>query len=228
DNKKEVKFNSFNSSNLMPRQTIKLRVLGGDAITELQYQSSAGFWVRSGKREYLLTVGHAADSNHLEFYYLPPEGELDFTLIGQMVIRQTSGVDMGYIMKNNSEVLAGPIIKNPDNTEFPELQILTVTNPDTEGVVVCKSGFSTHVTCGKIAGIRDSISRQSDGLVLYDVVISDMECREGDSGGPVYQYLEELLPTVLLVGMVFGGGDDFCLFHPVRAILLPDMQVIVA
>ncbi|KAF0550443.1 secreted serine protease [Gigaspora margarita] len=184
----------------MPRQTIKLRVLGGDAITELQYQSSAGFWVRSGKREYLLTVGHAANSNHLEFYYLPPEGELDFTLIGQMVIRQTSGVDMGYIMKNNN----------------------------TEGVIVCKSGFSTHVTCGKIAGIRDSISRQSDGLVLYDVVISDMECREGDSGGPVYQYLEELLPTVLLVGMVFGGGDDFCLFHPVRTILLPDMQVIVA
>ncbi|CAG8716831.1 9786_t:CDS:2 [Gigaspora margarita] len=110
--------------------------------------------------------------------------ELNFTLIGQMVTRQTSGVDMGYIMRTNSEVLASPLIRNTDNEEFPQLQILSVTDPNT---VVCKSGFSSHVTCGKIIGLRDSISGSSDSLVLYDVVISDMEYREGDSGGPAYQ-----------------------------------------
>ncbi|KAF0522602.1 hypothetical protein F8M41_015495 [Gigaspora margarita] len=97
---------------------------------------------------------------------MPPEGELNFTLIGQMVIRQTSGVDMGYIMRTNSEVLVSPLIRNTDNEEFPQLQILSVIDPDTEGVVVCKSGFSSHVTCGKIIGLLDSISGSSDSRVI--------------------------------------------------------------
>ncbi|KAF0550424.1 serine protease [Gigaspora margarita] len=226
-----MKFNSFNSSTLMPRQ-IGTRILGGDGITALNSIGSAGFWVRSGDRVYLATAGHVGPSNDVDFYYVPWGGEItNNTLIGKRVIRRTWEVDIGYIMKTNNNSLAGPIIRNTDNEEFPELQIMGVTDPDTEGTVVCKSGFTTHVTCGKITGIRNTVTKLMDGHIqeIFEInnhVISDMQCSGGDSGGPVYQYLEELLPTVLLVGIEFYSGPGYCLFQPLRVLLLPGMQVI--
>ncbi|CAG8779914.1 22164_t:CDS:1, partial [Gigaspora rosea] len=225
DNKKEVKFNSFNSPTLMPRQQNYLRILGGDGITTFNTICSAGFWVRSAGREFLATAGHCALNDNVEFYNLPSDGE-NPTLIGQIIIRETSGFDRGYIMKTNSKVLASPIIRDTVDEEFPELQIMAVTDPDTEGMVVCKSGYNTLVTCGRISGIFDSFTRPRDGKVINNFVMADMECRGGDSGSPVYVYLDELLPTIMIVGMVFGAGDDFCLIHPVNAILFPGMEVI--
>ncbi|RIB20063.1 hypothetical protein C2G38_1222230 [Gigaspora rosea] len=146
-----------------------------------------------------------------------------------MIIRRTWDVDIGYIMKTNNNALVDPIIRNTDNEEFPELQIMGVTDPDTEGTVVCKSGFTTHVTCGKITGIRNTVTKLVYGFEVFEInnlVISDMHCDRGDSGAPMYQYLEELLPTVLLVGMEFFSGDNFCIFQPLRVLLLPGMQVI--
>ncbi|RIB20065.1 hypothetical protein C2G38_2081729 [Gigaspora rosea] len=229
DNKKEVKFNSFNSSTLIPRQ-LSIRILDGDGITTLKSIGSAGFWVRSGDSEYLATAGHVARKKNLDFYYVPWEsGITNNTLIGKMIMRKIYNIDIGYIMKTNNDTLAGPIIRNTDNEEFPELHIMGVTDPDTEGTVVCKSGFTTHVTCGRITGIRNTVTELFDGHRIFEInshVITDMQCNDGDSGAPVYQYLEELLPTVLLVGMVFHAGHGSCSFQPLRAILLPGMEVI--
>ncbi|KAF0550427.1 hypothetical protein F8M41_024552 [Gigaspora margarita] len=216
----------------MPRQT-STRILDGNGITAFNGMGSAGFWVRSGDREYLATAGHVARSNNVDFYYVPWRSEItNNTLIGKMTMRRTWDVDLGYIMKTNNNTLSGPIIRNTDNVEFPELQIMGVTDPDAEGTVTCKSGFTTHVTCGKIIGIRNTVTKffdinRGEIFEINNHVISDMHCDDGDSGAPVYQYLEELLPTVLLVGMQFFiAGDNFCLFQPLRVLLLPGMQVI--
>ncbi|KAF0550442.1 serine protease [Gigaspora margarita] len=218
-------FNSFNSSNLMPRQTIDNRLLGGDGIRTLNTLGTAGFWVRAAGREFLATAGHNARSENVEFYDMPSEGEYN-TLIGPMIIRDISGLDRGYIMKTNRQVLASPMIRNWGNDEFPELEIMAVTDPDTEGMPICKAGFTTGATCGEITGVVDTLTRERDGRVVNNVVFSDMECQGGDSGSPVYAYLDELMPTVLLVGLVFGETGGLCIFHPVNAILLPGMQVI--
>ncbi|RIB20068.1 hypothetical protein C2G38_2180236 [Gigaspora rosea] len=130
----------------MPRQTGFTRILDGDGITALNANAigSAGFWVRSGDREYLATTGHVARSNNVDFYYVPWESEItNNTLIG----------------KNDYTTNMGSRYRNMDNEEFPELQIIGVTDPDTEGTVVCKPGFTTHVTCGKIIGIRNTVTK---------------------------------------------------------------------
>ncbi|KAF0413753.1 serine protease [Gigaspora margarita] len=209
----------------MPRQTSNLRLLGGDGITDFHTVCSAGFWVRSAGREFLATAGHCAQRTNDKFNNMPSVGQ-DYTFIGQMIIRDIEGFDRGYIMKTNSKVLATPMIRDRDNDDYPELEIMAVTDPDTEGMPICKSGFTTGVTCGRILGITDTLTREQDGLVFHDVIITNMECTGGDSGGPVYVYLDELLPTVMIVGLVYAAGGGLCLFHPVNSILLPGMEVI--
>ncbi|RIB16863.1 hypothetical protein C2G38_2188838 [Gigaspora rosea] len=155
-------------------QTV-FRVLGGDDIyNHLRLPISAGFWVYScsGDEEYLVTMGHAADIYIIAFYYLPCG----------------VGIDKGYISKTYPDATTVPIIRNTNNREYFELQIIGTTDPDTK-ITYC---FKT--------------------LDVNDVVTIDMKYSGGDSGALVYQCLEELLPTVLLVGIVFGRDNNFVYF----------------
>ncbi|CAG8852981.1 1083_t:CDS:1, partial [Gigaspora margarita] len=96
-----------------------------------------------------------------------------------------------------------------------------------EGALVCKSGYATEVNCGVIIAIFGNLIH-SDGT-SHDrvVVIQDMVCSRGDSGGPVFKY-DEFTSETYLIGMVFSAlienGTNYCFIQPVDAILVPGME----
>ncbi|RIB06546.1 hypothetical protein C2G38_2147985 [Gigaspora rosea] len=233
DQKKEVTINPSINKPSMPVRVFQ--VFGGDGIyTISQTGCSAGFWVRLRGRELLVTAGHCGglteqiDPRRRDFYHLSwVDPAFNFKLIGSMIVHFVSPVDKGFIMRNNTNAHAVPFIRSGANDY---LQISGVVSPleVPRGSLICKSGYSTKVTCGFIDTIYGTLVH-SDG-VTHDrvIVIKYMLCAAFDSGGPVYAYDPNTFVTYL-IGIVFGGqienGTNFCLAHPVEAILIPGMEV---
>jgi len=74
------------------------------------------------------------------------------------------------------------------------------------GDPVCKMGYRTHETCGKITATnKDKVHPNSDGENYYGIIWSqnetDMTVNRGDSGAPVYKKLG--FPYVQLYGILW-------------------------
>ncbi|KAF0489038.1 hypothetical protein F8M41_022134 [Gigaspora margarita] len=210
---------------------IVYRVLGGEGIYNIDRRGcSAGFWVRFQTLELLVTAGHCpgntTDPEKLDYYHLPWGGTYDFRLIGSMIIRFTQPVDRGFIIRNSTRISATPFITYGFGHEY---SIAGTELPDTEGAIVCKSGYHSEVSCGTLFAIYGNLIH-ADGTSHDNVIIIEgMECVRGDSGGPAFT-VDEFTSNVNLVGMVFGGiienNIPYCFVHPVSAILLEGMEVI--
>ncbi|RIB22874.1 hypothetical protein C2G38_2074404 [Gigaspora rosea] len=234
DQKKEVTFNP--SINKPSRPVRVFQVFGGDGIYTIgQIGCSAGFWVRHRGIELLVTAGHCGGLtvrndtlDRRNFFHLSWDNPtFDFQLIGPMIVHFFIPVDKGFIVRNNTNAHAVPFIRSGVNDY---LEISGVVSPleVPRGSLVCKSGFSTKVTCGTIDTIYGTLV-QDDGRTYNSVVvIRDMTCLGFDSGGPVYAYDPNTYVTYL-IGMVFLGqienGTFYCYVHPVDAILIPGMEV---
>ncbi|CAG8688417.1 26340_t:CDS:1 [Racocetra persica] len=231
---KKPKIEMTNNSSILKSRQIEHLVLGGDGIHNIGFTSvcSAGFWVRTTNGStYLASAGHCASNGpfnpdeFVDFYHLPWDSEVTDLYIGPMVSHTISGVDRGFILKQN-DIRAVPIIRNTDDTEYPELHIIGTVDLDTVGTIVCKSGYFadiSRVQCGEIIAINAEITM---GGEKYSVVkVTNMGC-DGNSGAPVHQYLNELLPNVLLAGMLIGGNNHFCEVVPLNLILTEGIHVI--
>ncbi|CAG8855830.1 2994_t:CDS:1, partial [Gigaspora margarita] len=133
-------------------------------------------------------------------------------------------VDRGFIIRNSTRISATPFITNGFG---PEYRIAGTELPDTQGAIVCKSGYHSEVNCGTLFAIFGNLIH-ADGTSHDNVIIvEDMECVRGDSGGPVFT-VDEFTSNVNLVGMAFGGiienNINYCYVHPVSAILLEGME----
>ena len=96
----------------------------------------------------------------------------------------------------------------------------TVGDLTTPGTWVCKSGRTSGVTCGAVVNHKIDFT-YPDGTLLHDMLLAELTCEAGDSGGPLY-----LGPTGL--GITSGsatftlddvGGKTGCLFQPLKPIL---------
>jgi YD repeat-containing protein len=72
------------------------------------------------------------------------------------------------------------------------------------GMMVCKAGYRTNVTCGEITAIQATV-RLPDGTVLYRQRRADFFNCSGDSGGIVYRPLERR--KAMAVGIYAGGRN---------------------
>ncbi|KAF0488207.1 hypothetical protein F8M41_022408 [Gigaspora margarita] len=193
------------------------------------YICTAGFWVRTTNLStYLVSAGHCAINGSVDFYHLPWDSEIPDVYIGSLVSYTTSGVDRGFILKQNDSISVHPIIRNTEDQEHPVLYIIGTTDLDVGSIdtLVCKSGYLgfRHVECAKVLAVNVTV-KMGDQRYGGVVKVDHMGC-DGNSGAPVYQYLEELLPNVLLVGMLMGGNNIFCVVVPIKLILTEDMHVI--
>ncbi|RIB23044.1 hypothetical protein C2G38_2033083 [Gigaspora rosea] len=142
-------------------RTILYRVLGGEGIYNIdRVGCSTGFWVRFRTLELLVTVGHCpgdtnqTDPDKLVYYHLPWGGTYDFRLIGSMIIRFLRPVDRGFIIRNSTRISATPLIINQFGLEY---RIAGTVLPDTEGAIVCKSGYTTEINCGTMFAIYGNL-----------------------------------------------------------------------
>ncbi|RIB27664.1 trypsin-like cysteine/serine peptidase domain-containing protein [Gigaspora rosea] len=180
-----------------------------------------------------MTAGHCSDSGpfnsdgSVSFFHLPWGGIVGRRLIGPMARPDMSVADMGFISKRNPDIGVIPSIRNTDDQEFPELIIYGTLDSDTVGSTVCKSGYTTHVTCGEILAFGVTVTflngMEFNGLIKA----THMSCG-GDSGAPVFQFAEDILPGIFITGMVTGGSEEqgVCVIEPIAKLITDDIYVL--
>ncbi|KAF0519069.1 hypothetical protein F8M41_016676 [Gigaspora margarita] len=129
--------------------------------------------------------------------------------------------DFGLINITGRNVGQSPIINNIDSETYAELLIESNNIITSHGTHLCKSGLSTHVTCGYVRGLGAVLVYANgvieDNFILYGKDSFETSC-EGDSGGPVYSYLQSLL-KVNLIGIHSSHLKDFSASLPLDIIL---------
>ncbi|CAG8838731.1 20190_t:CDS:1, partial [Gigaspora margarita] len=133
----------------------------------------------------------------------------------------------GFISKQNNNTGVIPSVRNTDDTENPELHIIGTVELDTVGTIVCKSGYFTHVDCGRVLSLNDVIISASDIEYSGVVKVDNMGC-EGDSGAPVFPVTPEQLPGIFIAGMLTGGikAEGFCVVVPIEMLITDDIEVL--
>jgi streptogrisin B len=81
--------------------------------------------------------------------------------------------------------------------------LLTVTGAGTAyiGQVVCRSGAATHVRCGTVTALNQTVN-YVEGPV-YGLIRTNICAEPGDSGGPLY-----VASTGTVIGILSGGTGN--------------------
>ncbi|CAG8807111.1 7328_t:CDS:1 [Gigaspora margarita] len=225
------------------KRNLEIQLLGGDGIHNKAEEGikpmtcSAGFWVSNGSQIFLASAGHCTlygpyvkppDDMSVDFLYLPWNSNNSVFYIGRMSIYSIIGSDKGYILKENDDRFNSvPAIRNSDDPDYPELPIVGDLPLSTRGAYLCKSGHTTHVTCGILHSFRavqrvPGVPGNSTISTINDVWAARLISQKGDSGGPVFKFvLGEA--GVRIVGMIVGAiktinNISVSIFHPTDVI----------
>ncbi|CAG8725012.1 7446_t:CDS:1 [Cetraspora pellucida] len=223
--KNKISFNLSSSSFALKTRDIKNVIFGGDGlVTESGDQCTAGFWMRQDNFTFLVTAGHCArDATHtpdgnVRFYYYPSPPYL----VGEMTYYEYEGVDRGFILVNNSDILVVPNIKNVGNDTYRELFIIGTVDIDTVGSHICIAGANSHVSCGKVTAINMVADIRGFGK-FGGVINTDIVCQDGDSGGPAFQFKDRFPRYVYLAGILIAGEGNLSIIEPLNKLLDDDM-----
>jgi streptogrisin D len=168
-------------------------VLGGDSINDGKIVCSAGFNVVQGDVHYLLTAGHCTAG-------LPV-----WSGIGPSVVSAFPNTDYGVIQDDSA---VGPgAVDLFDGTS----QQITAAGTATVDEQVCASGQTTHVTCGEVTAVDQTVD-YGDGDVVHGLIETDVHTDHGDSGGSLFDGSVGL-------GMVSGGDGTTDFFQPLPPVL---------
>lgn len=179
---------------------------GGNPVysttTSLDYYCSMGYAVNytagGVAKKGMVTAGHCPDTMYLDF------AGRKVTLSGPFIDKadksQSADAD-GLSDKYDCQVFdmtrisVGPTIRYKDTMgipEFPATGSLTLTGITTfmnqkAGMVVCKSGHSIGITCGKIVNGNESRDGVAGWIEVSQSAQADIS-EPGDSGGPWFLY----------------------------------------
>ncbi|CAG8551292.1 23792_t:CDS:2 [Racocetra persica] len=244
--KKEVRFNSFDSSNPLALRPIEKKVhaqprridipmFAGEGVHTGYSKCSAGFWAIFNKNLLLTTAGHCKDhavpdkKGIVSFYHLswdrvgPPTRIDDDDYIGPMVLQDfKDGNDRGFILKNTQKI-ASPAIRVNDS-DFEIYHILGSLDIDESyiGASVCISGVTSRVTCGKIleVGAESTAYRNGSTITHTDTIQTSIISKPGDCGSPAFIFNLDTLPTVFLIGILVAGyGNESSTVLPMKKLL---------
>lgn len=173
------------------------QVANGDEISTGQIICSAGFNVTQDGQNFIIDAGHCT------------QGLPDWIGIGPSVDSQFPGTDYGLI-RNDSSDSSGAV-----NTYDGGSQTITQAGDAQVGESVCKSGRTTHVTCGTVQAVDQTVN-YSDGLggiqTVHGLIQTNVYADHGDSGGPLYDGETGL-------GTVSGGDSTTDFFQPLTPAL---------
>jgi V8-like Glu-specific endopeptidase len=196
------------------------RLYGGNPIFEIQgnssYYCTLGYAVNytSGgvAKKGILTAGHCADTMYVDF------GSHFVTLSGPVINKPDRGTD-GVSDKYDYQIwdVTGLTVDNQivykdlnNIPEFPASGVFRMTAITTflnqkAGMIVCKSGHTTGITCGEITNgnlTRDGAAGWIEVSKTQQTVIS----LGGDSGGPWFLY-PGTSTTITGVGIHTAGNS---------------------
>ncbi|CAG8801986.1 21713_t:CDS:1, partial [Cetraspora pellucida] len=176
-------------------------ILSGEGIVSYNKTCSAGYWAKSRNNpnsNYLITAGHC----YQDIFFLLPWNTQNVTeFIGPVIHHTTFPHDVAVINITNEGIIPRAVIRNNDFSQYAELFIKYYKPTLNYGVHICKSGYTTHITCGYARGLN-GIYIQEKG-VSKNVLFSDGITLGGDSGGAVFRYVS--LNVVSLIGVVSVG-----------------------
>ncbi|KAF0430803.1 hypothetical protein F8M41_005470 [Gigaspora margarita] len=173
---------------------LEVRVLGGDGLLNVNTDSqcSVGFWAKSINREAfsIVTAGHCYASGDWSYY---PWGSTNSSgiLIGPMIFSLKDYYDFGIIPLEYGKVAPTFSIRNDDADQYKELIITGDAPVSSHNVHICKSGYTTHLTCGHVLGLNGIAPGLGDTeeFILYDLIIADFDSLFGDSGGSSFSFV---------------------------------------
>ncbi|RIB22835.1 hypothetical protein C2G38_2033274 [Gigaspora rosea] len=207
------------------RRQVEKDILCGEGIYRkkgnvIDYLCSIGFLANDANKPdttLAVTTGHChTDRGSNIFYYFPWGDRPEGTLLGLMVTHRVKDYDYGLIELKRRGIRPLPMIRNTDANQYKQLQIRDTQTISNHGAHLCKSGHTTHATCGYIKAF-DGIFIDSESF-NNELIITDIEGDVGDSGGPAYYYYENLL-TVNLSGIFTGGNRGIGSVLPLQIIL---------
>ncbi|CAG8599250.1 17805_t:CDS:1 [Cetraspora pellucida] len=186
----------------MKIDNINTSILGGDGLYNKQDHRtcSLGLWAKSNdlKSDYFVTAGHCSNSNNTSFYYYPWNTTGHSTYIGYMRFWRTHPLDVGLILINNDKIInfinttmnSTIIIRNTDSKKNKLLISYNDVAVSSHGAHICKSGHTTHVTCGHVLGFNGfftNLKKELKSPITFSTAISG----HGDSGGTVFSYNQD-------------------------------------
>ncbi|CAG8542627.1 9326_t:CDS:1, partial [Cetraspora pellucida] len=217
------------------RDLITHQILNGDGIYNNATGGlcSAAFLARSNNTDnpkYIVTAGHCSDqfqrfSNVAQlFYHYPWGSEKPLNFLGKMIESENIDFyDFGLIeLTDNYIEQSTQHLRNSDSNQYVELFAEGGKNITSHGVHLCKSGLTTHTTCGFVRGLN-AVTINRIGFMGTDHILAgkdsfQMSC-PGDSGACAFSYLQDLL-TVSINGMLIQGFGDFSVYVPLNTILI--------
>jgi hypothetical protein len=168
-------------------------LLGGDSINDSKIICSAGFNVVHAGVRYLLTAGHCT------------RGLPAWSGVGPSVVSAFPGTDYGLVRDDSAE--AAGAVDRYDGTTQP----ITDAGTATVGERVCASGQTTHVTCGQVTAVDQTVD-YGDGNLVRGLIETSVHTDHGDSGGSLFDGATGL-------GMVSGGDGTTDYFQPLPTAL---------
>ncbi|RIB20604.1 trypsin-like cysteine/serine peptidase domain-containing protein [Gigaspora rosea] len=213
---------STNSTTLRSKieeRQIYERILDGEGLHNIfgEQICSVGPLMKDNFNQFFyLTAGHCFANQPLnpagfvDFYHLPWYSPPTYDYIGQLEHYSISPYDFGLIHVINPIMLLSAIIKNNDYERYQELFIEDSASVISVGVHLCKSGYTTHVTCGEVTELNAAIVTDFGTKIKLETIVFDAISFEGDSGGPVYSNALHLEPFVTVVGIAINAisSDD--------------------
>ncbi|CAG8718336.1 1444_t:CDS:1, partial [Gigaspora margarita] len=208
------------------KRLIEYRLLGGDGLHDINGRElcSVGLWVRdSNGQDYIMTAGHCDfvsprnQQGFVDFYQKGWHSLPTYNYIGPLEHNSYAPYDFGLIRHIGTNVTLTTIICNFDHPNiYPVLYVKNVGVVTSVGTSLCKSGETTHVTCGVVTEFVASATFRYPGSNYTDIkkefFRTDIVCDSGDSGGPVFYYHALQIPYVLVAGTVIGGTKRTCDF----------------
>ncbi|RIB17106.1 hypothetical protein C2G38_2038017 [Gigaspora rosea] len=221
--------NSANSNIIGPKSKYNVRtndihILAGDGLYNyaVYVTCSAGFWAKDNVNiVYIVTAGHCFSPGN---YFLQPwNATVTNYIIGPMTNHKIGPLDFGLIHIVNKTIVPRPFIRNSNSKQNVELFIRDDIAVSSHGAHICKSGRTTHVTCGNV--------RAFGGMIIikrYIMTVSDTPSMAGDSGGPAFSYKD--LQYVSLFGISSSkAAKEITLFQPLNDILTTaNIKLVVA
>ncbi|CAG8735523.1 12584_t:CDS:1, partial [Ambispora leptoticha] len=209
-----IQFNKFGdipSSDIdeldgMDTDNLEIQILSGDGLYNKNDRKtcSLGFWAKSNdlKFDYIVTAGHCSRNithHRTFFYYRPWDTKIHSTYIGYMKLQESHPLDVGLIFVDNDKIInhintkmnSTLIIRNTDSKQNDELIIYDDIAVSSHGAHICKSGHTTHVTCGYVIGFNGfftNLKKELKSSITFSSAISG----HGDSGGIVFSYKRDL------------------------------------
>ncbi|CAG8615234.1 7861_t:CDS:1 [Cetraspora pellucida] len=203
---------SFNSTHpSISKRDINNVILGGDGLYNEANGGicSTGLWARDKvdpNVTFIISAGHCFDQSKSNsenlFHYVPWNQNQPLGLVGSAIFYSLGPHDFLIIhVTGNIKPLSS--IRNTDSILHKQLIISEVVPIYSHGAHICKSGYSTYVTCGYVKGLGATYI--IDYTVMTDMIFADMINVPGDSGGCVFTYSQDL-NSVNLVGIISSGN----------------------